>query len=506
MLLVRMKRTSLLTVAVLATVTLLVPAGAFSPTGTDNITDLELRPAEGPNSDYVIINDNRNLELLLTDENSYIDGGGVPDDASTTLANVFLIRNTDTEAATVWVTDDADDIQFYLTDAPGGSIEGSGNSTIIEGGESISVGIRINTRGDSDIGDASSFSINGEPATPGRDGSDADDGATEDDTDPQTLNPMILTPRVQANGTVLTAVMNVSSGQPVIVDINRAGTEGGFYFTQLNIPAPESASTIQIRLNQSASPTDETPTNAQVRTTLAYLNATLRSYSATTDSPGRFSFRVTASQRDRLGAQPEAIQLYRYDGSWKPVETTYQGNGTYTGATPGFSWLAIGVQTPPINLINTTLSSAAVEVGEPVKLNLMLSNEGNADGRVTLDVAVDNETVKTRTPTVAANSTTVKSVELIFNRPGEYNITVNDTAAGAVTVSQSAEAAAPDSTTPEPTTPNATTPTPTTPNPTPPDREAASLLDGGGGSVLVVLLIIIAALGVIVFLRSERRH
>jgi len=522
-----MKRTGLLVVAALATAALLVPTGAFTPTGTDAVSDdLELRPAEGPNGDYAVLNENDELELLLTGANPSIDGEGVPDNTVTPISNVFMIQNTDSDAAAVWVTDDAEDVRFYRGDNPGNSVEGSENGVVVSGGSSVSVGLRIDTRGDSDVADVSTFSINAEPVadeeeeTESEDTGDESDGGdgggappsggggggappappSDGDTEDESVEPIVLTPELQ-NDTVLTSTVNVSNGQTVAVDIDGAEGDDGFLVEQLNISDLEASSNVQVGLNQTASPTDGTPENTQGRDTVAYVNASPRNYAAADSTPGTFTFRLTEQQRGELGTEPGAVQVYRYNGSWQPVVTTYQGDGTFTAETPGFSWFAIGVQQPTVEVTDASLGATAVQTGESTNLTATLENADSADGTVTLGVTAGNGTVETRTVTVDANASAVETFELAFDEPGSYDIAVNGTPAGTVMVTQPATTA----TAAPPTAADATTATaapPTAADATPTDSGTA-FLGGGDALVFIVAVIVVAIVGLFAILRAE---
>ena len=165
-----MNRTPLLIVAVLATTAILVPTGAvpFNPLGTDEVPDaaIELAPVEGGNGEYAILNEDDNVELLLTDENPYVDGSGVPSNAVTPLDHVFTITYTGEEYAEVWITDDADAIRFFRGTTPARSIEGRENNVTLAPDETVAVGIVVDTRNGNDVADADTFSVEARVAEP----------------------------------------------------------------------------------------------------------------------------------------------------------------------------------------------------------------------------------------------------------------------------------------------------------------------------------------------------
>ena len=163
-----MPRTVLIVAALVAATALLVSTGAYPLSdGTDEVSgvDIELSPAEGPNGDYALLNEDDEIELLLTGANPDIEGEGLPADTRTPIDRVFTVRNTgDTEAA-VWITDDADDVRFYRGDDPGDDLEGPANEVTVDPNGTIAVGLLVDTRGEHDVEQASGFSVHVEQAT-----------------------------------------------------------------------------------------------------------------------------------------------------------------------------------------------------------------------------------------------------------------------------------------------------------------------------------------------------
>ena len=154
-----MNRTALIVVIALATAVLLVPTGAV-PFGTDTVNEgLVMAPAEGPNGDYAILNEDEEIELLLTGANPSVDGDGLDANAITPLSRVFTITYTGDETAEVWLTDDSEDVRFYRGDDADDSLEGSDNSVMLEPSESLAVGLLVDTRGDHDVESAETFTV-----------------------------------------------------------------------------------------------------------------------------------------------------------------------------------------------------------------------------------------------------------------------------------------------------------------------------------------------------------
>ena len=162
-----MTRTGLLAVAALATAVILVPTGAvpFDLTGTDPVSEeLVLQPAEGANGNYALVNENDELELLLTDANPATDGESIGANAVTPVHGVFTMTYTGDRSARVWLTDDAADVRFYRGDDSVDSIEGRANSVVLGPSEAVTVGLLVDTRGDHDVEQAETFTVHAEIA------------------------------------------------------------------------------------------------------------------------------------------------------------------------------------------------------------------------------------------------------------------------------------------------------------------------------------------------------
>ena len=165
-----MNRTALLVVGVLASAAILVSTGAvpLQSTGTDEIpeADIEMRPADGPNGDYALINGDGEIELLLTEANPDIEGEGISEDSVANLDDVFTINYTGEGQAKVWITDDAEDVRFFRGDDPGASIEGENHSVNLSSDRTLQVGLHVDTRGEDDVESAEEFTVHAEVPDP----------------------------------------------------------------------------------------------------------------------------------------------------------------------------------------------------------------------------------------------------------------------------------------------------------------------------------------------------
>ncbi len=151
-------------------VALLVPTGAFSAGGTDEVTDdLVLSPSDGPNGKYALLNSDDEIELLLSGANPSLEAEGLNDETVTPLDDVFTITYTGDEYARVWLTDDAEDVHFYRGDDPDDVIESRPNNVTVGPDETVRVGVLVDARGDDDVESVDEFTVHAELG-------DSDDG------------------------------------------------------------------------------------------------------------------------------------------------------------------------------------------------------------------------------------------------------------------------------------------------------------------------------------------
>lgn len=132
-----MSRRAVLALALGALLAVTLSAGALSGAFAADVTtaDLVIEPADGPNGAYAETTDGQ-LVLDLS--------GGVSADAVTTIDAVFTVTNDRSTTVPVWISDDADAITFYDT-ADGTSVEGSARAVSLSPGETLVVGVRVDS-------------------------------------------------------------------------------------------------------------------------------------------------------------------------------------------------------------------------------------------------------------------------------------------------------------------------------------------------------------------------
>lgn len=148
----------LLLVGLVVTATVVVGTGAFTaataPRGAEVavVSDLDaallgLAPAAGPNGAFAQDTDgDGTLELELDGDATGVLGAGPNADALTRLDAVFTVTNHGTRPVAVWLDDGGVGAVLFRTD-DGVSIEGSTSARTLRPGESLTVGITVDTRG-----------------------------------------------------------------------------------------------------------------------------------------------------------------------------------------------------------------------------------------------------------------------------------------------------------------------------------------------------------------------
>jgi hypothetical protein len=178
-------------------------------------------------------------------------------------------------------------------------------------------------------------------------------------------------------------------------------------------------------------------------------------------SDAEFTFSVTTDRLDTLDLSPEEIELRREaNGEWVRLNTTVitEGNDSYQFAatSPGFSRFAIVATSEPIEESNTSdgtdtaNASASIEVtdasldtteirpGETVQVSATVENSGDANGTFRAGLELDDTVVETTEVEVGAGDSETVTFTPQLDEAGTVSVAVNGTAAGEVTVQESA--------------------------------------------------------------------
>jgi len=139
------------------------------------------------------------------------------------------------------------------------------------------------------------------------------------------------------------------------------------------------------------------------------------------------------------------IALYRYhDGSWNELPTTLvettANHYVYRVRSPGLSEFAAGKKRPQFEITNATVDISTLSIGDALKVQVRISNEGDADGTFTAKLVLGDQSVASRQLTIAAGGMRQTTFERTVAEPGTYEVYVNEFRAGEVAVNESAVA------------------------------------------------------------------
>ncbi|MDT3435584.1 PGF-pre-PGF domain-containing protein [Haloarcula sp. 1CSR25-25] len=331
------------------------------------------------------------------------------------------------------------------------------------------------------------------------DDSSSDPIITDPEPDSETEPPAIRPEVTQANGTAVSTVGNLSTGQTVVLDINEGDTSEneGTAIERLNITSAGDASGVQVNVSTSQRPVAGTPDVARAQTVLRHIEVEVKNLEESEVSEGTFTFRVSQTRLENQGIAPESVVMYRFhNGSWNALETTHLGGNRFKADTPGFSSFAIGVAQPSVSVTDASLSTTEVNTGESVDVSAVVENSGDLEGNITLDVTADGTSVETREITVGADESVTETVSVTFDDTGSYQIAVNGVSAGTLSVTEAA--AATDTGTETETDTETITNTETVPSTEPPGD------DGGLPLIGIGIVIVLAALAAGAFFFRDR--
>jgi hypothetical protein len=164
-------------------------------------------------------------------------------------------------------------------------------------------------------------------------------------------------------------------------------------------------------------------------------------------SNATIQFGVTQTHLQTLGVSAASISLYRYhDGGWNAVPTTPRNstNGTqqFRAETPGFSRFAITTDpqaSSNIAVTDATLETAQVAPGETFSVTATVENNGDTAGTFVGGLTADGAVISTARTTVGAGETTTMTLRSQTSETGTFDLLVNGTSAGTLTVSSAAD-------------------------------------------------------------------
>ena len=282
-------------------------------------------------------------------------------------------------------------------------------------------------------------------------------------------------------------VSDARAGRPVAVSI--PGESGNVTFDSVTLTTERDID-VGLRVEPDVEPPARLPRGVSALRTVRLTSG------AFDDDLRQVAFRFTARKAPLIDAGAtrgyENVTLYRLDpatDAWEPagdlrVEEDRPGNVTFLAETDGFSTYALGFGEPSFTVTNATLGASETRVGAPVDVNATVRNYEDG-GTFGTELVVGNETVATRTVSLAADEAGTVGFRYAPTAPGTYNVSVGDRRAGSLQVATTTTT----TTTATPTTATTTASTTTTATTT-----ASTTTTGQPGfTALLALLAVVAA-------------
>lgn len=394
----------------------LVPAGAFSGVFASGTTDsgLVVQAADGPNGEYADFADG-NLTLDFTAD------GGLSENAINRFDAVFTVTNDRSYAAPVWINDSSDAITFYNTSS-GASVEGEENGPSLAPGETLVVGVSVDTREASveSVESTDNFTIETlvEEATATATATPTATATASSGTDTTSTATATATSSGGGGGGGGQSGGGASKSSYTVYDTNTGSTvnvhegvaddpitaslhgDGTAYVSGDGTTVDAAAMTLTFdRSNWRVELTDPTdsPQNAPAVGSgepVSYFR--FDAYNVEVSAFDSVAVNLTLSSLPS-GTDPSQVTVYRYtaDG-WQSVETTHLGGDRYRAQTGGFGELAVVVE-------GSSGSTSGTEATG--------STSGTAAGT---DGSIDSTATATATDTAAAepgNTPTATAVD-----------------------------------------------------------------------------------------------
>jgi hypothetical protein len=234
-------------------------------------------------------------------------------------------------------------------------------------------------------------------------------------------------------------VSNATANQSVSVNVSQsAASDADVVFSSV-IVTPTKNESFALNVTASDAPIPEkTPSRVLANGTesLAFLSVD-HSISDRYISNVTFRFRL---RKDRINAsERDEIALYRYhDESWNELPTklvkTTDSHYVYRVRSPGLSEFAAGKQRPQFEITNATVELSTISVGEALRVQVRITNDGDADGTFSAELVLDEESVSRRKLTIAAGGMRQTTFERRVTEPGTYEVYVNEFRVGEVAV------------------------------------------------------------------------
>ena len=150
---------------------------------------------------------------------------------------------------------------------------------------------------------------------------------------------------------------------------------------------------------------------------------------------------------DSIGAEPEAVTLYRQTdaGEWAEKPTAVVDDPTRTrevsadrvyfrATTTEFSTFAVAAQVSRFDVTDATVASGVIEPGEAVTVRAAVRNGGGAAGERAVTLTADGDPIGNETVALAPNETATVALRGTVETAGTYELALDGTPVGTLTV------------------------------------------------------------------------
>ncbi|MFB6228520.1 MAG: choice-of-anchor D domain-containing protein, partial [Halobacteriales archaeon] len=226
------------------------------------------------------------------------------------------------------------------------------------------------------------------------------------------------------------------------VNLSTAGLgDADVAFENIIIRTADNISTISgasVSLEQSTTRFNPAPELPVVGDVARYLNVT--PVGITDDDIESVDFQFRLSESRLGGSDPEDVVFYRFNnGSWDTVSTTFVGTASngdrrFVAQAPGLSVFAVLINKPEFNITDTGFNPETVSVNETALADVTVENIGTADGEFTAQLTANGDPVATRSATISAGGSKTILFQVSFADPGKYDLAINGTNVGTLTV------------------------------------------------------------------------
>ena len=155
-------------------------------------------------------------------------------------------------------------------------------------------------------------------------------------------------------------------------------------------------------------------------------------------------FRVRKDQLTGNETGPEDVSLYvRQNETWTELPTQLVDESPthyfFEARSSGLADFATGIKQAKFRIADAVVSITEIRTGESVDVLVRVTNVGGADGTYTVELIRNDSVVDRRDLSIASNGTRQTIFTQSFDRPGTYELYVNDRFVGNVTVNRSGE-------------------------------------------------------------------